>query len=89
MKKNIFIAAVLSSIFLFGTVVYSLNKNQSSKTRTNSLLLKNIEALATGEDVTDGGEEDTNNIQCISKGSLDCPIGHVKVKYIISGYSLK
>ena len=48
--------------------------------RVNSLFLQNVEALAGGEHVT--------NLGCLGDGSVDCPINHIKVEYVVQGFSL-
>lgn len=58
------------------------------KSNISSLLLENIEALAADEDGSDDGEVVGGKIRCIDVGSLDCPLTHEKVKYIVRGYSL-
>lgn len=47
----------------------------------NELLLENIEALAEYE-----SEE---HVRCFGVGSVDCPRYHVKVDWVMSGYSLE
>ena len=51
-----------------------------SPKRVNSLFLQNVEALAGGEHVT--------NLGCLGDGSVDCPINHIKVEYVVQGFSL-
>ncbi len=46
-----------------------------------SLLLKNVEALAWGE----GG----GSSHCLGFGDVDCPFSEVKVRYVMTGYSLE
>ncbi|UVO84058.1 NVEALA domain-containing protein [Bacteroides fragilis] len=48
--------------------------------RVNSLFLQNVEALAGSEHVT--------NLGCLGDGSVDCPINHIKVEYVVQGFSL-
>ena len=66
--------------YFYGITVY--------KSNISSLLLENIEALAADEDGSDDGEVVGGKIRCIDVGSLDCPLTHEKVKYIVRGYSL-
>lgn len=65
---------------MFASVCY-WNSNKTAG-RAASLVLQNIEALA-------DNEFPSGNIGCFSSGSVDCPIGQYKVKYVIQGYSLK
>lgn len=70
--KRKFIYLVLSLIGIAG--VYS---SISEKKQAEDILLQNIEALAAGEsDIPKS---------CAGYGCLDCPVGHKKVKYIITG----
>lgn len=73
-KKVLFIG-----LFLIATISVSF---QFSAKRNNleSLMLENIDALASGEWET--------MPQCIGSGSVDCP-NHVKVYFIIGQYSLE
>lgn len=85
MRRGVFVALLLTVII----ALYSLhlvNDECIYKSKVSSLLLENIEALAVGEDGTDGGESGETVVQCIGRGSLDCPVSHQKVKYIICGY---
>ena len=65
---------------MVATVVTSFQFS-SEKEELQSLMLENIDALASGE----GG----TIIHCVGSGSVDCPITHVKVYVIGSGYSLE
>lgn len=69
----------MKSFFLLATlllvVVLSLTFHSNSrKYYLKDLLLVNVEALANKE-IPQGG--------CLGFGSVDCPIGNIKVKYII------
>lgn len=46
----------------------------------NVILLNNVEALAAGE---------SPMTKCIGSGSVDCPIYHVKVKYVFEPFILE
>lgn len=48
--------------------------------QSSSLVLLNIEALA--------NNESSMNTDCVGIGSVDCPINHAKVEYVMQGYSL-
>lgn len=74
-KKVLFI-----SLFLVATVVASFQFS-SEKENLQSLMLENIDALASGEW---GGL-----IHCVGSGSVDCPVTHYKVYVVGSGYSLE
>lgn len=76
MKKKV----LLISLFLVATVVTSFQFS-SEKEELQSLMLENIDALASGE----GGTA----IHCVGSGSVDCPITHVKVYAVLSAYSLE
>lgn len=87
MRKGIFVALPLTFI----VAVYSLylvNDKCMNTPKSSSLLLENIEALAADEDGTDDGEVEGGKTYCVGVGSLDCPLTHDKVKYVIKGYSL-
>ena len=79
MKKGIF-TALLFTVIVALYSLYLANGKCVYKSNISSLLLENIEALAADEDGSDDGEIDV--------GSLDCPLTHEKVKYIVRGYSL-
>lgn len=65
---------------LFLTMMVCYNSYSKGKVE-NSLLLENVEALA-------GGEYHVP-INCIGSGTVDCPITHVKVRCVATGYSLE
>lgn len=69
--------------FLFlCTVVYLVAKRPTNHhTSFNTLLNYNIEALAAGEG--------SSVSRCFGSGSVDCPVIHTKVKYVVQGYSLE
>lgn len=77
-KKILFVALVL--------VAAAASFQWSTKQeKLDSLMLENIEALASME------SDDGGFVACYGKGSVDCPIANVKV-YIVkksSGYSLR
>lgn len=54
----------------------------SRKNHLENLLLENMEALAAGELPPGSG-------YCIGNGSVDYPIGNIKVYMVLSGYSLE
>lgn len=72
-KRKVFIAVTLCM-----ACAVSIGLNTEKK--TDSLLLMNIEALASGE----------NNAPttCFGSGSVDCPGMGVKVEYVMIGWSL-
>lgn len=74
MKKRIFVVALC----LVCTVSAFIRLNAVPE--MDDLFLMNVEALASGE----------SNLpkDCLGKGSVDCPVGGVKVKYIMEGWSL-
>ncbi|MCD8094255.1 MAG: NVEALA domain-containing protein [Bacteroides sp.] len=76
MKKKV----LFVGLFLIATIAVSF---QFSAKRNNleSLMLENIDALASGEWGT--------LPQCVGSGSVDCPATHVKVYRVMSGYSLE
>ena len=71
MKKKI----LFISLFLVAAVTISFQLN-AGKNDLGSLMLENIDALASGETGT--------NIYCRGTGSVDCPINHVKVWAVMS-----
>lgn len=70
-KKLLFIG-----LFLVVTIAASFQIN-TQRESLESLMLENIDALASGE----WGSA----IRCIGTGSVDCPIDHVQV-YLVQGY---
>ncbi|WP_347023201.1 NVEALA domain-containing protein [Bacteroides eggerthii] len=76
MKKKV----LLISLFLVVTVVASFQFS-SEKENLQSLMLENIDALASDEW---GGTP-----RCVGSGSVDCPIVNVKVYAVIGSYSLE
>lgn len=76
MKKKV----LLISLFLVATVVASFQFS-SEKENLQSLMLENIDALASGEW---GGAP-----RCVGAGSVDCPIADVKVYAVGGPYSLE
>ena len=67
--KNRFSKKMLIAIAIALVVGIYTSKKQSS-TKTSSLLLDNVEALAYGE---------SDNMWCFGVRSVDCPINHIKV----------
>lgn len=76
MKK--FTIIILSVGFLVSAFCWS---RSNQKVELNPLLLDNIEALASNESA--------QATYCYGSGSVDCPITHTKVEYVIKGYGLK
>ena len=76
MRKKILFAG----LFLV-TIVSVTFYSHSIKKDLGNLMLENIEALASGESGT--------MTHCFGSGSVDCPVNHVKVEYVMSGYSLE
>ena len=70
MKKKILFAGM--AVVVISIVTFHLHSSGEEDLR--SLMLENIEALATGE---------TEYIRCWGTGSVDCPITHVKVKLVM------
>lgn len=73
MEKNFKMKAkliFLSVIFSLGSYCFVTGKKQV----ISDIALYNIEALAAGE---------STFIQCYGEGTVDCPIDHSKVNYII------
>lgn len=75
-KKVLFIG-----LFLIAVVAVSV-QSYSEKNKLGDLILENIDALASDDE---WGE----NVECWGSGSVDCPITHVKVKFVMEGYSLE
>lgn len=75
MRKKVLLIGTMAVALLTSYEVISL-KNE----KTSSLLLENIEALASGEW--------ENQIHCFGVGSVDCPLTHSKVRSYISSFSL-
>ncbi|MCD8184477.1 MAG: NVEALA domain-containing protein [Bacteroides sp.] len=69
-KKILFLGLVLIAMAAISFQSYSKRGN------LGNLILENIDALAS--------EEWGNYVRCIGSGSLDCPVNHVKVDWIIS-----
>lgn len=68
--KATFLLVLVSSVGLGRTT----EKSQT----IDSLLLQNVEALA--------GDENFSYTFCVGTSSVDCPINHSKVEYLIQGY---
>lgn len=75
-KKVLFI-----SLFLLAVIAVSF-QSYSEKNKLGDLILENIDALASDD-------EWGYNVECWGSGSVDCPITHVKVKFVAEGYSLE
>lgn len=73
MKRKFWVIGVLSVLIVMLSYMVKPGKMQ------NELLLMNVEALAAGEGYVP--------IQCMGKGTVDCPLGG-KCKFVIKGYSL-
>lgn len=67
-------------LFLVVVIAASLQIN-SEKASLESLMLENIDALASGEW--------NQTTQCVGRGSVDCPKNHVKVYFVTGQYSLE
>lgn len=76
MRKKIFFAG-LFLVTIASVTFYS----HSRKKDLGNLILENVEALASGEWGSDA--------RCLGSGSVDCPINHVKVRYVVSGYGFE
>lgn len=74
-KKLLFIG-----LFLVVAIAASFQFN-TEKDGLESLMLENIDALASGEWGSDA--------RCVGSGSVDCPGSHVKVYLIMGPYSLE
>lgn len=74
MKKSFFVVALCMLCAV--SVFTGLNTKQEM----DDLLLMNVEALASGEGNVP--------IDCVGKGSVDCPGIGVKVEYVFKGWSL-
>lgn len=75
MKKKVLLATLFSVMALL-VAFHSYSK----KSNLEDFVLENVEALATNE---------LGSGYCFDSGSVDCPMGHIKVKYVMSGYSLE
>lgn len=75
-KKVLFI-----SLFLLAVIAVSF-QSYSEKNKLGDLILENIDALASDSEWGD-------NVECWGTGSVDCPITHVKVEFVVEGYSLE
>lgn len=76
MKKKVLLAGM--SLLVMAMVCYASFHEEKIE---NALLMENIEALA-------GGESHIP-MHCVGFGTVDCPITHVKVKIVATGYSLE
>jgi hypothetical protein len=74
-KKKVFITVTLCMVCAISAFI-GLNTEK----KTDGLLLMNIEALASGESYVP--------MDCLGKGSVDCPGMGVKVEYVMIGWSL-
>lgn len=67
--------------FIFVVLAFVLINKKANRAKTsNALLLSNVEALAA---------EEAARTYCFGTGSVDCPITHVKVEYVIDLYRLE
>ncbi|WP_308553951.1 NVEALA domain-containing protein [uncultured Mediterranea sp.] len=78
MKKKTTMFIALASVML-GVGYGAISQKDDSK-NTDSILLENVEALASDES---GGPH-----HCLGIGCVDCPINHTKVEVVYSGWSL-
>lgn len=76
MKKKILFIGVFGVV----AIVASFQFN-SEKASLESLMLENIDALASGEW--------DPSAHCVGRGSVDCPANHVKVYFVAGQYSLE
>lgn len=76
MKKKI----LFIGLFLMAVAAVSV-QSYSEKNKLGNLMLENIDALADSE----WGD----TAVCFGTGSVDCPINHVKVEFVMEGYSLE
>lgn len=74
MKRKSWIIGVLTALIVITSYMAKPKKVQ------NQLLLMNVAALAAGESYVP--------IQCIGKGTVDCPLGG-KTKFVMTGYNLE
>lgn len=74
-KKILFVGLLLAAVAAVSFQSYS------GKDKLGDLVLENIDALADGE----WGD----TAVCFGTGSVDCPINHVKVEFVVEGYSLE
>lgn len=77
MQKVVFVIGV----FVLGLFVYCNTMN--TKPMIDDLLLKNVEALADGENTV------TPPTICNGTGNFTCPNFGERVKYVVQGYSLR
>lgn len=75
MKKKILFFSLLL-VAAFASFQFS-NKHEN----LNDLMLENIEALAS--------DEWEGRISCIGTGTVDCPVNHVKVYFVVEPYNLE
>ena len=78
MSKKIFAALIVAVVATFAG--YNIYQSQRVESIMSDLTMANVEALAGGEHVT--------NLGCLGDGSVDCPINHIKVEYVVQGFSL-
>lgn len=71
---------IILLVGVFASICYWHSIKDTSK--PDSLILQNIEALAENE-------YPSGNAICIGTGSVDCPIDHRNVEFVIEGYSLR
>lgn len=72
-----------SKVFIFGLLIASVAVSLwcfKSPQQMDDLMLKNVEALAAGEE--------TVPLRCMGTGTVDCPLGG-KVRRVVIGYSLE
>ena len=78
MKRKTIMFIALASVIL--GVGYGTSSQKNGSKDTDSILLENVEALASDES---GGPH-----HCFGQGCVDCPINHTKVEIVYSGWSL-
>lgn len=76
MKKKVLLAGM--SLLVMAIVCYVSFHEEKIE---NALLMENIEALA--------GGESTVPVRCAGSGTVECPFTHVKVRFVVTGYSLE
>lgn len=74
------IKIAIALLFTFGAITITFSNSKTEK-QLDTLMLSNIEALASGE----------GHLYrfCIGTGSVDCPFNEVKVDRVITGYNLE
>ena len=73
-KGLLFVGAMVVSSLVSSVVLLPEEKAQ------DDVFMINVEALAE--------DETTGSVHCLCPGTVDCPLSEVKVKYVMSGWSL-